>query len=167
MPVDHVRYIDKTTAYYATQGYDKPYAWSHFDTVPFSPLAKPLSKSRVALLSTSEIAVKYDADTEQNPIDEEGFRSVYAIPADTPNERLYSRTSSFDANATNLDDVASFFPADRMREALASGRIASMPDRFYGAYNNYSQRKVLEKEAPKVLEMCREDNVDVAVLVPV
>ncbi|MFT5392613.1 MAG: hypothetical protein ACI8PT_002811, partial [Gammaproteobacteria bacterium] len=37
MPVDHVRYIDKTTAYYATQGYDKPYAWSHFDTVPFSP----------------------------------------------------------------------------------------------------------------------------------
>ena len=52
-------------------------------------------------------------------------------------------------------------------EALAAGRIGSMPDRFYGAYNNYSQRKVLEEEAPKVLEYCRADNIDVAVTVPV
>ena len=54
-----------------------------------------------------------------------------------------------------------------MHEALAAGRIGSMPDRFYGAYNNYSQRKVLEEEAPKVLEYCRADNIDVAVTVPV
>ena len=54
-----------------------------------------------------------------------------------------------------------------MQEALVSGRLKSLPERLYGAYNNYSQRKVLEEEAPKVLEFCREDDIDVAILVPV
>ncbi len=165
--MDHVRYIDKTREYYLQQGYDKPYAWAHFDTVPFAPLTRPLAQSRVALLSTSEVAVRFDAEREEDPIAEEGFRSVYAIAADTPTEKLYSRTNSYDAYATHLDDVNSFFPVDRMREAVADGRIGGMPDRFYGCYNNYSQRKVLEEEGPKVLAYCREDDVDAAILVPV
>ena len=32
---DPVRYIDRTRAYYLSQGYDKPYRWAHFDDVPF------------------------------------------------------------------------------------------------------------------------------------
>ena len=165
--MDYVRYIDKTTAYYAKEGYEKPYAWARNETAPFTPLSKPLSQSRVALLSTSELAIRYDPATEEDPVVEEGFRSVYALPADTPTEKFYSRTSSFDAYATNLDDVNSFFPVDRLREAVASGRIGGIPDRLYGCYNNYSQRKVLEEEAPKALAWCIEDAVDVAVLVPV
>lgn len=165
--MDHVRYIDKTTAYYLSQGYDKPYVWAQHDDAPFTPLRKPLSQSRLGLLSTSEIAIRYDAATEPNPITEEGFRSVYAVPADTPTEKLYSRTSSFDAYATTLDDVNSFFPVDRFREARAAGRIADFPHRLYGCYNNYSQRKVLAEEAPKALAWAREDKVDAMVLVPV
>jgi len=165
--MDYVRYIDKTREYYLQQGYDKPYGWAHFDTVPFTPLQRPLGQSRVALLSTSEVAVRFDAECEEDPITEEGFRSVYAIPVDTPTEKLYSRTNSFDSYATHLDDVNSFFPVERMREAVADGRIGGMPDRFYGCYNNYSQRKVLEEEGPKVLAWCREDDVDAAILVPV
>ena len=165
--MDYVRYIDKTTAYYLGQGYDKPYAWAHHETAPFTPLKKPLADATVALVSTSELAIRYDPEAEENPISEEGFRSVYAIPADTPTENFYSRTSSFDSYATHLDDVNSFFPVDRMREVRASGRIGAFPDRLYGCYNNYSIRKVLEQEAPKVLEFCVEDKVDAAVLVPV
>ena len=54
-----------------------------------------------------------------------------------------------------------------MREAVASGRIGSMPERLYGAYNNYSVRKVLEEEGPKALEYARNDGCDAVVLVPV
>lgn len=165
--MDYVRYIDRTTAYYLSQGYEKPYVWAQHDTSPFTPLTKPLKDCRLGLLSTSEIAIRFDPDTEDNPITEEGFRSVYAVPASTPTAKLYSRTSSFDAYATNLDDVNSFFPVDRFREAAADGRIAGFPDRFYGCYNNYSQRKVLSEEAPKALAWAREDNVDAVVLVPV
>lgn len=165
--MDHVRYIDKTTAYYLSQGYEKPYAWAQHDDAPFTPLAKPLKDCRLGLLSTSEIAIRFDPETEEDPITEEGFRSVYAVPADTPTEKLYSRTSSFDSYATTLDDVNSFFPVDRFREAVAAGRFAGYPDRFYGCYNNYSQRKVLAEEAPKALAWAREDNLDAVVLVPV
>ena len=42
-----------------------------------------------------------------------------------------------------------------------------MPDRVYGCYNNYSQRKVLTEEAPKALKMCQEDGIDALIMVPV
>lgn len=165
--MSYVRYIDRTTEYYKKQGYEKPYAWARYDTVPFTPLKKPLSECRIGLVTTSEIGVRYDEAREANPIVEEGFRDVYAIPADAPTEKLYSRTHSYDAHATHLDDVNAFFPIDRLREGVASGRIGGIPERLCGAYNNYSQRKVVEQEAPKVLQFCREDNVDAVVLVPV
>jgi len=165
--MEAVRYIDRTTDYYRSQGYEKPYAWARNDTVPFARLSKPLAQCRVGLISTSEIAIRFDPATEQNPISEEGFRAVYELPADVPTEKLYSRTASFDRYATDLEDVNAFFPVDRLREAVASGRIGSMPPRLYGAYNNYSQRKVLEEEAPKALGMARADAIDAAILVPV
>ncbi len=165
--MDHVRYIDRTREDYLRQGYEKSYQWAHFDEVPFARLKKPLSECRVGLLGTSEVAVRFDADREANPINEEDFRGVYLIPGDTPTEKLYSRTLSFDRNATHLDDVNAFYPIDRLREAVADGRIGSMPERVYGAYNNYSQRKVLEQEAPKALAYAREDGLDAVILVPV
>lgn len=165
--MDHVRYIDRTRDDYLRQGYEKPYEWAHFDEVPFTKLRKPLKECRIGLLGTSEVAVRFDAGTEANPINEEDFRGVYLIPANTPKERLYSRTLSFDRNATHLDDVGAFYPLERLREAVADGRVGSMPERVYGAYNNYSQRKVLTQEAPKALNYAREDGLDAVILVPV
>ncbi|MFT7576771.1 MAG: D-proline reductase (dithiol) PrdB [Alphaproteobacteria bacterium] len=165
--MEHVRYIDRTREDYIRQGYEKSYEWAHFDDVPFTPLKKPLSKSRIGLIGTSEVAVKFDPETEENPISEEDFRGVYAIPANLPTEKFYSRTSSFDRNATTLDDVNAFYPIDQMRKAVANGQIGSMPDSFYGAYNNYSQRKVLEQEAPKALAFARRDELDAMIMVPV
>ena len=165
--MEYVRYIDKTRDYYLSQGYEKSYEWAHFAEVPFARLKKPLSECRVGLLGTSEVAVHFDPETEENPIVEEHFRGVYSIPADTPTEKLYSRTLDFDRHATNLDDVNAFFPIDRMREALADGRIGAMPERVYGAYNNYSKRKVLEEEGPTALDYCRADGVEALVIVPI
>ena len=165
--MEHVRYIDRTREDYIRQGYEKAYEWAHFEDVPFTPLKKPLSECRVGLIGTSEVAVKFDPETEEDPISEEDFRGVYAIPANVPTDKLYSRTKSFDRNATHLDDVNAYYPVDRLREAVSDGRIGSMPDRFYGAYNNYSQRKVLQQEAPKALSFARRDDLDAMIMVPV
>jgi len=165
--MEPVRYIDRTREEYLRQGYDKPYEWAHFEDAPFARLAKPLSECRVGLIGTSEIAVRYDPETEENPVVEEGFRGVYAFSASTPTDRLYSRTSSFDRHATHLDDVNAYYPVDRLREAAADGRIGGIPDRLYGCYNNYSQRKAMTEEAPKALDLCREDGLDALILVPV
>lgn len=119
------------------------------------------------MIGTSEIAVRFDPESETDPIVKEDFRGIYSIPADMPTERFYSRTASFDRNATHLDDVNAYYPIDRMREAIAGGRVGSMPNRVYGAYNNYSQRKVLTQEAPKILEYCRKDGIEALIMAPV
>ena len=165
--MEYVRYIDRTRDYYLSQGYEKSYSWAHYVDVPFSPLDKPLSECNVGLLGTSEVAVQFDSDIEENPIVEDYFRGVYLIPSDTPTSRLYSRTLDFDRHATTLDDVNTFFPIDRLREAVTDGRIGALPGRVYGAYNNYSKRKVLEEEGPSALEYCRQDGIDAIVIVPI
>ena len=66
-----------------------------------------------------------------------------------------------------IEDVNAFFPAARLREAMATGRIAGLTERFIGVYNAYSQRRTLERDAPEVLRRLREDGADIAVMVPV
>jgi len=65
--MDPVRYIDRTTDYYRSQGYEKAYARARNDTVPFARLAKPLAQGRVGLLSISEIAIRFDPAEELEP----------------------------------------------------------------------------------------------------
>lgn len=161
----HVRYIDKTRDYYLSQGYDKPYQWAHFDEVPFTPLPKPLSQCRVTLVSTSEISIRGHHAEDETQMGIVG--GTYTIPSDLPASELYSPSRSFDQAATTLEDVDAFFPTTRLREAVERGRIGGLTARFHGVFNAYSQRRTRERDAPIVLERCREDGADVAVLVPV
>ena len=162
----YVRYIDKTREYYERQGYDKPYRWAHFDDAPFTPLTKPLAKSRLVLISTSEIARHSDSD-QRTPLEKGELGNVYTIPSGTPVEDLYSHSLSFDKHATSLDDVNAFFPITRLHEMAAGGRIGSVAPNAIALYNAYSQRRTREVDAPEVLAHCHADAVDVALLVPV
>ena len=165
-PRPYVRYIDKTRAYYLSQGYAKPYAWAQHDSAPFTPLTTPLAASTVALISTSEIAIKGDPRFSDDP-ETKAKGNVYAVPSDTPASMLYSRTESYDRYATSLDDPNAYFPLQRLHEAAAAGRIGKVAADCLGVYNAYSQRKTGERDAPEVLAHCRAMAVDVAILVPV
>ncbi len=48
-----VSYIDKSRHYYADKGFTNPYRWATHQTAPFAKLKKPLSQSRVAIVTTS------------------------------------------------------------------------------------------------------------------
>ena len=160
----YVRYIDKTREYYRGEGYDKPYRWAHFDDIPFARLAKPLSACRVGLVTTSEMAIRGVA---QPVPDDDPLRNPYWLPADTPIADLYSLKAAYDRYATTLDDVDSYLPLTRLREAVAAGRIGGLAPRFQTAFSQYSQRKTLKVDAPMILEWLREDRVDVADLTAV
>ena len=164
--MDHVRYIDKTREYYLAEGYEKPYHWAHFDEVPFAPLSKPLSESRIALASTSDVAVRAEGD-EEDPTHRILVGNVYSIPSDTPLDMLYSRQEHYDTYATHIDDVNSYFPITRLYELVEEGRIGSVAARAHGVYTSYSHRRTMEHDGPEVLRRCREDGVDVALLTPV
>jgi len=99
--------------------------------------------------------------------DRQSGGGVYTIAADLPADQLYSPTHSYDKHATTLEDVDAFYPTTALHEAVKSGRIGSVAERFHGVYNAYSQRRTRERDAMEVLKRCRDDGVDVAVLVPV
>lgn len=158
--MSHVRYIDKTREYYRAEGYGRPYEWAHFEDVPFTRLARPLAECRVGVLTTSEMAVAGDSGAwDDNPACD-----VYALPTDTPVDRLYSTKDAYDRHATTLADVDSYLPLTRLAEAARAGRIGSIAPRFQVLYSQYSQRKTRTVDAPEVLRQMREDRVDVAVL---
>ena len=161
----HVRYIDKTRAYYEAEGYGKPYEWAHFDDIPFTPFAavgKPLSECRVGVVTTSDMARR-----SLGPVPDDPKRLVYSLPTDIPVNDLYSRKSAYDRYATTLDDVDSYLPLTHLHHFAAEGRIGAVASRFQMIYSEYSQRKTLSVDAPEILKQMRKDRVDVAVLAAV
>ena len=162
----HVRYMDRIRDYYIAQGYEKPYRWAHFEDVPFAPLKKPLSESKITLFSTSDVSVKRP-ECEELPPEETTVGDVYSVDWDTPLDRLYSRQESFDRYATNLDDLNSYLPLTRLREYVESGRIGAITEQFHNVNRGYSQKLMLQTAAPAALEVCQRDEVDVAILTPV
>lgn len=163
--MDYVRYIDKTREYYAGEGYAKPYQWAHFEEIPFTPLAKPLSQCRVGLVTSSEMAIL----GETGPWDDEAdaARDVYAIATSIPTEKLYTKKEAFDRYETTLDDPEAYLPIARLREYADRGRIRDLAPRFQVLYSQYSQRKTTTVDAPTILQQMREDTVDVALLTAV
>lgn len=150
-----VSYIDKSREYYLARGYGNPYRWAHNEDAPFAPLAKPLSQSRVALVTTASLTRESSS-----------LKEVYSALAEPPPVVLYTDHRSWDKKATHTRDVESFLPIRRVAELAAVGRIGDPSPRFYGAPTDFSQRRTIDKYAPAVLDLCRADAVDVALLVP-
>ena len=164
--MSHVRYMDRIRDYYLSQGYEKPYEWANYDQVPFAPLKKPLSDSRVILFSTSDVSVRRE-DGDALSAAETTVGEVYSVPWDTPVEKLYSRQESFDRYATNLDDLNSYLPLTRLEECVEAGRIGAVTSNFHNVNRGYSKRLMMETAAPAALAACREEKADIAILTPV
>ncbi|HXU25340.1 MAG TPA: hypothetical protein VN697_15055 [Tepidiformaceae bacterium] len=162
-----IRYIDRSRAYYLSLGYDNPYRWAHNETAPFAPLGKPLAKSRIALITTAAPFqpeagdqgpwAPYNADAK--------FSEVYSLPVDPAPDLRISHVG-YDRKHTSAEDSNTYFPLRRMHEAVAAGTVGELNHRFIGVPTLRSQRLTVERDAPKALELLRDDHVDAAILVP-
>ncbi len=157
-----VSYIDRTREFYGAQGYEKPYVWARHTDAPFAPLAKPLARCRLTLVTTAS------PWREARPVDGvlRGDKQVWSGSTDAPPERLYTDDLAWDKEATHTRDVESFLPIRALQSFAAKGRIASVAPRFHGVPTDYSQRRTIEQDAPQILARCREDGVDAVLLVP-
>jgi hypothetical protein len=164
--MSHVRYIDKTREYYQGEGYAAPYRWARFDDVPFTRLARPLAECRVGLVTTSEMVIRGRED-ELAHVETDPTRPGYSLPMETPTKELYSRKASYDKYATTLDDVDAYLPLTHLRRLVEERRIGGLAPRFQVVHSQYSQRRTLTVDAPRVLAELHEDRVDVAVLTAV
>ncbi len=162
-----IPYVQRTRDYYLALGYGDPYRWAHFVEVPFTPLRTPLSRARVALITT---AAPYQPEAgDQGPGAPYNavakFYRVYSATTERVPDVRISHVG-YDRKHTSAADVNAYFPLARMKEAVAAGRIGALAPRFHGAPTNRSHRATTESDAPELLRRCREDGVEAAVLVP-
>ena len=156
----HVSYIDRTRAYYAALGYEKPYQYAHHTEVPFAPLPRPLAECRVALVTTASPWPE-DASQQLKPFERRG---VWAGDAGQPPARLFTDNLAWDKESTHTRDVETFLPLRALQAHAAAGRIGSVGPRYYGVPTEYSQLRTLRQDAPAIAAMCREDGVDAVLL---
>ena len=162
-----VPYMKRTRDYYTAIGYTTAYRWAHYLDAPFTPLNKPLSQSRVAIVTT---AAPYQPDKgDQGPgAAYNGSAKFYAVySGDTSVEHdLRISHIGYDRIHTTATDSNAWFPLHALRRAAAAGRIGAIAPRFHGTPTNRSHRVTIETDAPEMLARLREDKADVALVIP-
>ncbi|MDR0529040.1 MAG: hypothetical protein LBG69_05475 [Zoogloeaceae bacterium] len=160
-----ISYLERTRAYYLALGYETPYVWARQDHVPFTPLAAPLTKTRVTLVTT---AAPYQPDKgDQGPGAPYNARAKFftVYSGDTRYDHdVRIAHVAIDRKHTHMEDSGSWFPLPAMRKLASSGRFILAP-RFHGFPTNRSQRQTATVDAPELLARCQEDGVQAAVLV--
>jgi glycine/betaine/sarcosine/D-proline reductase family selenoprotein B len=162
-----IGYMARTRDYYAAIGYDTPYRWAHYTSAPFQPLKKPLKDARIAIITT---AAPFDpAKGDQGPgAAYNGGAKFYGVYDGDASKTQDLRIShiAYDRIHTKADDSGTWFPLPQLLRLARAGRIGEVAPRFFGAPTNRSHRVTIDTDAPEILQRCREDKVDAAVLVP-
>ncbi len=161
-----VRYMQRTRDWYLALKYDNPYRWAHYADVPFTPLAKPLARARVGLITT---AAPFQPDKGPQgpgaPYNAAAkFYTVYEGDTSIDHDLRISHVA-IDRKHTSMEDSGSWFPLPALCRLAAEGRIGELGPFFYGAPTNRSQVHTLTIDAPDLLARCRRDGLDAVVLV--
>jgi D-proline reductase (dithiol) PrdB len=162
-----IPYRQRIRDYYAALGYGTPYEWAHYREVPFRPLAKPLRKCRVTLVTT---AAPFQADKgDQGPgapyNSAAKFYAVYSGDTAKDHDLRISHVG-IDRQHTTAEDPGSYFPLPLLRAAAEAGRIGAVARRFHGLPTNRSHRVTLEVDCPELVARCLADEADAALLLP-
>ncbi len=158
-PID---YIARTRAQYEALGY-RPYAWVENHEPPaFVKPRKPAREWKVGLVASGGIyALGQPAFHFKDDL------SFRAIATDTPVEALRITHFAYDLTDARQDPNV-VLPLEPLRRRVEAGEIGSLGPWAYTFMGGiYSSRKVRDVLAPAIADRLVNDEVDVALMVPV
>jgi len=146
---------------------------------PFMPLRKPVSESKLVLVTSSGHFVEGDdpepfgvKDMSQEEAVErilEFIRSkprLSSIPIDTPKEKLRVRHGGYDIRGAQADPNV-VFPLEILLELEKEGYIGKLVRKAYSFIGACSQKRLLKESGPQWVRLLQEQQVDATLLVPV
>jgi D-proline reductase (dithiol) PrdB len=147
--------------------------WTNFPTpgpIPWTPLAKPLAESRIAIVSSAAISL-----TGQAPFDLEienrdpwfSDPSFRVLPRDTRSGDV--RISNRHINPSfALQDLNCVMPLELLAGLAAAGEIRdSAPSHYSFAGFTLRPERLLRETVPQIVQCMKEEEVEAALLVPV
>ena len=145
----------------------RAYKWRRIDPVPWSPLTKPLAESRLGIVSSAGLSLPGQGAFDSKR--KGGDPSYREIPTDIEVASLLEnhRSQSWDHRGLAQDKNLGF-PIERCRELVDRGRIGSLSLRHISVMGSLTAPgRFLRDTVPTIAEVFVEEEVDVALLVPV
>jgi hypothetical protein len=146
---------------------------------PFATLSNSVSKSRLALITSSgHFVAGHDPEpfgvtdmTQQEAIERidefvKEAPSLSSIPMDTPNDRLRVRHGGYDIRSAQADPNVTL-PLEILRELQRDGIIGELSRQAYSFVGACAQRRLLKRNGPQWVDILRAEKIDAALLVPV
>lgn len=135
-------------------------------TAPWSPLTKPLSESKVAVLTTAGLYLK----GEQQPFNAENLEGDWSfreLPASAFSGDLEIAHTHY-PHASAEADLNAVYPMERLRELVAAGELGSLAAHNY-SISGYCTRidLLVEEVAPPLVAALLAEQVDVVLHIPV
>ncbi|MEM7345304.1 MAG: glycine/sarcosine/betaine reductase selenoprotein B family protein [Chloroflexota bacterium] len=160
------------------QGYEGATQWA-YDSGPFAKLQKPLSETKIGLLTSTGHFVEGD-DPEPfgvvNMSQEEAIDRISefvkakpelsAIPMETPHEQLRARHGGYDIRGVEVDSNVAL-PLERLRELTSEGIIGELAANAYSFVGATSQMRLLKQAGPAWVELFQKEQIEAAILIPV
>ena len=162
MPEPYSKYIQKTKQDYAKLGYE-PYQWFEAKDLPaFAQLKKPLSESKLGLISTAGTYVK-------------GQRAFFTKD-DTSIRRISSGASIDEIRFAHImqnylvearKDPCTVFPLEALRILDGEGVIGELAPEFLSCMGGiYSRSRVRDELLPRLENAVSNQRLDLLLLVP-
>lgn len=143
------------------------YRWKRIDPVPWSPPRRPLSESKVAIVSTAGLVlpsqVPFDMDVKG------GDWTSREIPSDADVSTFVDahRSESYDHGPVHADPNLGF-PLESLRELADEGFIGSLNHRHFSFMGSITAPgRLMRESAPPVADALVADEVDAVLLVPI
>ena len=147
--------------------YMHAYKFRKLDWRPGATLRKPLSQSRIAVVTTAAFF-----RPDQEPFDETirgGDYSFREIPANTDLSRLgiAHKSDAFDSRGIEADKNLAL-PLDRLRKLVVEAEIGSIAPRHFSLMGSISApARLMKITVPEIVSKLSEDLPDVVLLTPV
>ena len=135
-------------------------------TVPWTPVEKPLSESKVAIVTTAGVHLKKQTPFDMK--DPNGDPTFRELPSNTPLDS-YMITHDYYDHTDADKDLNIVFPVTRLSELVDEGIVGELALRnfsFMGHIDGPYVGVLMEATAKEVAAKLNEDNVDIALLTP-
>ena len=136
------------------------------DDTPWTPMAKPLSESRLALVTSAGLHLRTDKPFIS--AHEGGDTSFRVIPRSAAAGDILQSHISIGFDHTGIyRDINVTFPIDRLQELVDQKKIGSLSDDYYsfmGALRDVTG--IIEESGPEVARRLKAEGVEVVLLTP-
>ncbi len=164
--VDGFKFLPpKLSAWIRTFIPDDPFS----GTIPFYPLAKPLSEARLSLVTSAGISLKSDTpfDMEKEKRDPTWGDPTYrAIPRGTQSSDI--EVNHLHINSSYIyDDINVILPLDRIQTMAEQGKVGGLAPTSYAFYGfQWERTEFLDEGIKPMIDRMKDEAVDAVLLTP-